>query len=561
MWGRSIWLSLSLGGATALLAACGPAEVSGEGEFAREAELAPSVEAEPVKETASDGEEARARDCGCRPPTLVADLTPGSGGTDVRAFIDLDGTPIVNGYNSGINTLWRLERRHGSCGGPAWDAVLIKSGFGDLPLVFGSAVIGRTLYFAADDGVHGRELWKTDGTPEGTVLVKDIRPGSGGSGLLRFLAVGDTLYFVADDGRHGFELWKSDGTRGGTRLVEDIYPGPGSGFPDSLVAVDSHTLYFTADDGMHGREPWKSDGTRSGTRLVEDIRSGAASSGVTAFHRLMGRRFLFVADDGLHGVEPWTTDGTPAGTRLVEDIYPGAMGSAIDSLAVVDGLAYFGADDGEHGSELWKSDGTPGGTRLIEDILPGPAGSTPSFLRPVGNDQVFFNADDGIHGREPWRSEESARHTLRLADVWSGPPSGADFPVGVSARGKVYFFGRNPVYGHEMWVTDGTRTGTFLLKDINPGPGDAFSADPNTPYAVGSGLMFGAVDPLHGSELWWTDGTPAGTRMADLREGPESSYPYGFARVGRFVFFLADDGEHGREPWALPVACFPDVRD
>ncbi|QSQ24018.1 hypothetical protein JY651_03295 [Pyxidicoccus parkwayensis] len=492
----------------------------------------------------------------------MADLTPGLEGTDVRSFIDLDGTPIVNGYNGAINTLWRLERRDTGCGAAAWDAVLIKSGFGGLPLQFGSAVIGHTLYFAAEDGVYGRELWKTDGTAEGTVLVKDIRPGPEGSELRQFMAVGRTLYFVADDGEHGFELWKSDGTRSGTRLVEDINSGTGSSFPFFQATLDSRTLLFTAEDGTHGRELWRSDGTRAGTRLIEDIQPGPGGFDVTVLNRLADGRFLFAADEGTHGSELWTTDGTPAGTHLVKDIQPGPMGSMevrFGVQTVVDDLLYFRADDGTHGPELWKSDGTARGTRLVEDIVPGPVGSNPFDLLRVGTDQVFFGADDGTHGQEPWRGEDSSRHTLLLADVWPGTETG--FGPGVTARRKVYFFGENPTYGHEPWVTDGTRSGTFLLKDINPGPANAVPGDPNTPFAVGSGLMFDAFEPTHGDELWWTDGTPAGTRMADINEGPGTSYPYGFTRVGDQVFFTADDGVHGREPWALPVACFPDVED
>ena len=41
--------------------------------------------------------------------------------------------------------------------------------------------VGDTLFFTADDGVNGNELWKSDGTEAGTVLVKDINPGSGSS--------------------------------------------------------------------------------------------------------------------------------------------------------------------------------------------------------------------------------------------------------------------------------------------------------------------------------------------------------------------------------------------
>ena len=70
--------------------------------------------------------------------------------------------------------------------------------------------------------MNGIELWKSDGTDTGTVMVKDIN-ANGSSDPNNIIAINDTLYFSGSDGIDGFELWKSDGTDVGTELIKDIY--------------------------------------------------------------------------------------------------------------------------------------------------------------------------------------------------------------------------------------------------------------------------------------------------------------------------------------------------
>ena len=146
-----------------------------------------------------------------------------------------------------------------------------------------------SLYFSAKDDTHGRELWKSDGTAAGTVVVKDIRPGSEGSLPRGLTDVGGTLYFSAGDGTHGGELWRSDGTATGTVMVKDIWAGSRGSHPSGLTDVGG-TLYFAADDGTHGWELWKSDGTAAGTVMVKDIWPGGMAPSVPSgpSHRCRG---------------------------------------------------------------------------------------------------------------------------------------------------------------------------------------------------------------------------------------------------------------------------------
>jgi ELWxxDGT repeat protein len=111
----------------------------------------------------------------------------------------------------------------------------------------------------------------------GLTLFKDINPGTNGSYPSNFINLNNTLYFTADDPTNGNELWKSDGTSAGTVLLNDIYPGTNNSSDPRNFFNLNNTLYFTADDGTNGNELWKSDGTSAGTVLVKDIYPGTNS--------------------------------------------------------------------------------------------------------------------------------------------------------------------------------------------------------------------------------------------------------------------------------------------
>jgi ELWxxDGT repeat protein len=323
-------------------------------------------------------------------------------------------------------------------------------------------------------------LWKSNGTPAGTLLVQDgldalqeftvmkralffvslgtdgdswpLRKTNGSSvalvkgGLIAgdLINVGGTLFFT--DGQN--PLWKSDGTAAGTTLVRRWPDNAfGSTFVFEQTAVGK-TLFFIVDSvDKYGIELWKSNGTKAGTVLVKDIRPGAKSSSPSGLIA-KGGRVYFSATDGVHGRELWKSDGTRSGTVMVKDIRPGRLGSEPKQFARSNRRLFFSATDARHGRELWSSNGWAAGTALVRNLRPGSLGSFPRSLTNV-NGTLAFAADDGTHGREPWMTDGSRSGTL-LVDI---APSGGSRPRGLTnVAGTLYFSANDGTNGRELWA-------------------------------------------------------------------------------------------------------------
>ncbi len=459
------------------------------------------------------------------------------------------------------------------------------------------AQVGSLLVFA-NKGATGNELWVSDGTNGGTVLLKDIITGTtqgqqNSSNPRNFATVGGFAYFEATDASGGTDLWRTDGTNAGTTLVKHLLSasmGQNGQMPtahlEQMQAQDG-LLYFTFDDIVHGRELWRSDGTALGTfmvkdtnllnvnsgyagpqnpqfgsvqlganilftgfnintgyelwslngttpTLLKDINTGAVSS-MPQWYTAIGSKALFTAFDPAHGNELWATDGTAAGTSLLKEFNPGTPGSFL-FITVLNGVGYFAADDGSGvGAELWKTDGTLAGTVLIKDLQVGATGSNPgNFV--LSNGLVYFTANTAANGTELWVTDGvvNGAGTHITKDINSGAGDANIFSI-VPFANKVFFSAITTGSGAELWVSDGSNGGTVEFANINVTAGQG--SNPNQLTVFGSRLLFTAADDGFTNTIWTTDGVSAPTKLVNIA----NHQPQNLTKAGTNFFWSGSD--------------------
>ncbi|MCB1395038.1 MAG: hypothetical protein H6898_14320 [Rhodobacter sp.] len=337
--------------------------------------------------------------------------------------------------------------------------------------------------FSAFTFEAGRELWITDLSRGGTRLLVDIVPGnSAWNGDPREMtAIGNGLaLFTAYTPTHGREVWVTDGTAEGTQMLADLFPannGQGDSsdtnpterfwIPTFIPTGDGRAFFRHSD--ADGPGLWITDGTLAGTQRLNAAGLNA-TPGLPV--PLAGGRWLFSATQaGFRGT--FVTDGSPAGT--VELLPDGArlFGNTNAAAALGDGRVVFAATTAETGTELWITDGTSNRTRLRRDIWPGSNGSLGAASRfaSLGDGRVLFTASDpDSTGWELFITDGTRRGTRLLRDI--NPVSGSlptrYIPL---ADGRVAMVANDGTRGAEVWISNGRRSGTRLLRDITPGGG------------------------------------------------------------------------------------------
>lgn len=393
--------------------------------------------------------------------------------------------------------------------------------------------VGTKFFFTAATLETGRELWITDGTAAGTLLVKDLTAGTGSTLIRAMIAFKGQLYFIANDA-----LWRSTGTAAGTVLVKTLPPSVGyrvltnagsllyiasaGGYsaPAELWVSDGtaartlrvrtfwqpleHTfgdngkLYFvTREDTLLGRQLWTSDGTLFGTRVLAPgitCPTGVGCSNAKFFR--VGTKVLVLVNTAWHYSDAhlWQTDGTTAGTQLIR-----AKAGAL--LAASSTAAYLGA-----GQTLTKTDGTAAGTLTVAKVS-----GAMSQAALAGSKLFMQTAAPRYDERELWMSSGTAAGTVLVKSLGESSYAYSDTAVASPSR---YFFQKATSTGVELWSSDGTAAGTGLVKAFFRAANDPYAPAPMTSMAAaGNYILFGAATATEGHELWRSDGTPAGTQM------------------------------------------------
>jgi ELWxxDGT repeat protein len=393
--------------------------------------------------------------------------------------------------------------------------------------------VGSTVYFVGTDTYTGQELWKSDGTLEGTDLVKDIVPGGDSSGIEELTNLSGILLFFAKQDNTGYALWKSDGTLDGTVKVQSL----GGSWPFLAPVTVSGALYFATDTG-ETKELWKTDGTADGTVKIREFDTFLGN-----LTDVNGTLYFYTLDQisPNHSMSLWKSDGTAGGTTAIfSDYY---VGADVGGMANLNGKLIFSAgyspsvnvNDGA----LWAL-ADPLANPSMLHVFTDTGTSIPGEMIPV-NGRVFFTAWDttstvlntqvwqtdgvsvslaGDPGYRPW-DLIAVNNALFFKALYNAPNStvhsglyttaGPDaVPVAeinphlgysylssqAAVNGTLFFTAENSTQGVGLWKTDGTQAGTVLVNEINPG-----GTPPDSLTNVDGKLFFSAYDDTHGFQL------------------------------------------------------------
>ena len=323
------------------------------------------------------------------------------------------------------------------------------------------------MYFSTFDAANGNELWVSDGTTAGTSLLKDIKPGVGGSFPWGFMKIGNEVFFNCMEVGLERKLWKTDGTPVGTVRVS--VPEPFFIVNGNISKLGSKMLFF-ANNTTDGFEPYVSDGTTAGTFMLGNFNTTTTNSGnsllpyVDEANLVSNSKYCFLVLHNGTDSSLYRTDGTPAGTIRVApagmSIYARlTSGGNVDINESGIWVLQNNVSGNGNARKLFRSDGTVAGTYMV---FPNVSYGEHS---KIYKNALWMRARNtgSVSNVEPWRSGGNQATTNKAFEIAPGGPFAGVFyssdPFGFFVtNNRLYFFAKNTASSPGLYEYNGDFT-------------------------------------------------------------------------------------------------------
>ncbi len=427
----------------------------------------------------------------------------------------------------------------------------------------------KGFFFSSRDNNLTSSLWFSDGTANGTTLLKQFQIKD--YFITQFATVeNDKLLFTLSAQISPLiKLWISDGTDSGTYQLGDVDYISFQDLKGSVKWLKNRYCFLWNAEGI-GPSIWVSDGTENNFEFVKDIDTNSKAIQILPQLRILNDKLYFFAYHTDFGNELWTTDGTDTGTHIEIDLLPG-LASGINNynqlnifknqlcyngrIANIDnyqlftynttskGITKFFSDDSilnnfsavsygllgdsmlfinclHNGKyEVWISDGNASGTRTIHQKQVSTSHEYLGAAFQLGSMYVLYYYTD-LLGYEMWSFDMGTMEVKLLKDINPGINTSLVTNNFVKKNNRLFFIASSPAFGNDIWATDGTDEGTILYEDIN-----------NNGYYVNRIVVFknqffliGLLDSAYGAEIYNFEQLNTKVRVPEV-SGKVSVYP------------------------------------
>lgn len=428
-------------------------------------------------------------------------------------------------------------------------ATLLLEGAG----LSGLAPVGNRFVFAFDDGIHGRELWSTDGTPGGTAMLADLSPGAASSSLSVLSGNGTAAWFAAlPSGETVRRLFITDGTALGTFPLGPVSPTSGDASTSVSAAISGGIIYAARDTSS------------SPLRLYFATQSSAPAAALSAAAGTITPGTGPILSTGTHAL----LVGTDSGSTQHLYITDGAQSTSIsesalaftNDLAVVPEpgapfgwTAYYGGGATASTTEPCRTDGTRDGTSVVADLNPGSDPSSPGNFIAFGSAAYFrtssYSSSGGTYNATFLSVTGQPAAITDLGSAMGAPTSISPLSV---VGGQLLCAGSDS-RGSELWSFDPALAQFTFVADLSPG-----EAGHSSPFLVATtpqAALLAARTDQWPYQFVVTGGTAATTIPARTGGQPLSYSFFGCTQPlgvlnDQFIAF-ANSGPSGEEPWSI----------